>query len=189
MALTVRRTSPFARQRQSGSSGARHSRAALNGVAFAWTAMFGQSDGWASKAVRREDGAVGDRGELRYALSGDARLAFSVRGQGPHEIVFVSALVSNQDAEPRPDRSFVDRLSLFATVVSYDQRGTGVSDPVSLNELPTLEGWADDLHAVVTAAGVGRVVLVASVAAGPMAALYAATRPEWTRGVVLINTF
>jgi pimeloyl-ACP methyl ester carboxylesterase len=138
----------------------------------------------------REDVFVGDEAELRYAMSGDARLAFRVRGHGPHEIVVVPSWLSNQDAEPPPGVvSFYDRLSSFATVVSYDQRGTGISDPVSLTELPTLEGRADDLHAVVTAAGVGPAVLVASNVAGPIAALYAASRPERTRGLVLINTF
>jgi class 3 adenylate cyclase len=132
---------------------------------------------------------VDDKDDLRYAMSGDTRLAFRVRGHGPHEIVSVPSWLSNQDAEPPGARSFTDRLSSFATIVSYDQRGTGISDPVSLNELPTLEGWADDLHAVVTAAGVGRVVLVAGAMSGPVAALYAASRPERTRGLVLINTF
>jgi pimeloyl-ACP methyl ester carboxylesterase len=73
--------------------------------------------------------------------------------------------------------------------VSYDQRGTGLSDPVSLADLPTLEGWADDLHAVVTAAGLEDVVLYAPLQAGPVAALYAATRPERTRALILLNSF
>ena len=81
------------------------------------------------------------------------------------------------------------RLSSFATVVSYDQRGTGLSDPVSLGDLPTLEGWADDLHAVVTATGLERVVLLAEALAGPVAALYAATHPERTRALILLNSF
>ena len=119
----------------------------------------------------REDVPVDDADEVRYAMSGDARLAFRVRGHGPHEIVMVPSWLSNQDAEPPAGvRSFTDRLSSFATVVSYDQRGTGISDPVSLNDLPTLEGWADDLHAVMTAAGVGPCVLVAGAMSGPIAA-------------------
>jgi class 3 adenylate cyclase len=133
---------------------------------------------------------VDDGGDLRYAMSGSTRLAFKIGGHGPHEVVWVASWLSNLDADPPSGApSFTGRLSSFATVVSYDQRGTGISDPVSLNELPTLEGWADDLDAVVTAAGVGRVVLVANADAGPIAALYAASRPERTRGLVLINTF
>jgi class 3 adenylate cyclase len=131
-----------------------------------------------------------DGGQVRYAMSGNTRLAFRIRGHQPHEIVMVPNWFSNQDVEPPPGvPSAIDRLSSFATVVSYDQRGTGISDPVSLSELPSLEGWADDLHAVVLAAGLGPVVLVAHSVAGPTAVLYAASRPDQTRGLVLINTF
>ena len=123
--------------------------------------------------------------------SGDARLAFTVRAGGPHAIVWVPAWATNQDLdlEAEPLQSvFFDRLSSFATVLTYDQRGTGLSDPVSLAELPTLEGWVDDLHAVVTAARLDDVVLYGQVMSGPVAALYAATHPERTRALILVNS-
>jgi len=132
---------------------------------------------------------VDDAEGVRYAMSGGARLAFRVRGDGPHEIVMVPSWFSNLDAEPPAGaRVVTDRLLSFARVVSYDHRGTGISDPVSLNDLPTLEGWADDVHAVMTAAGVGPAVLVAGATTGPIAVLYAASHPESVRGLVLINT-
>jgi class 3 adenylate cyclase len=128
-----------------------------------------------------------------YAISGDARLAFRVRAGGPHAIVRVPPWLSNQDVENLETgvrHSLLhERLSSFATFVSYDQRGTGLSDPVSLADLPTLEGWADDLHAVVTAAALERVVLLADGPAGPVAGLYAATHPERTQALILINSF
>jgi class 3 adenylate cyclase len=128
--------------------------------------------------------------DVRYAMSGDARLAFRVCQGGPHPIVIVPAWATNQDLDfPEYERPFFERLSSFATVVGYDQRGTGLSDPVSLADLPTLEGWADDLDAVVTAAGLEDVVLYAPITAGPVAALYAATRPERTRALILVNSF
>jgi pimeloyl-ACP methyl ester carboxylesterase len=79
-------------------------------------------------------------------------------------------------------------LSSFATLVSYDQRRTGLSDPVSLADVPTLEDYTDDLHAVVTAAGLDDVVLCATAGGGPLAALYAATRPERTLALILVNS-
>jgi class 3 adenylate cyclase len=131
--------------------------------------------------------------DVRYVTSGDARLAFRVRGSGPHPIVMVANWVSNQDLDflssERLHGMFFERLFSFATVVSYDQRGTGLSDPVSLADLPTLEVRAADLHAVVTAAGFEDVVLYAPTMAGPVAALYAATRPERTRALILVNSF
>jgi class 3 adenylate cyclase len=135
--------------------------------------------------------AVDTEVDVRYAMSGDAGLAFRVRAGGPHVIVRVPAWISNQDLslESRVQGPLDERLSSFATVVSYDQRGTGLSDPVVLGDLPTLEGWADDLHAVVTAAGLERVVLLADGSGGLVAALYAATHPERTRSLILINSF
>jgi class 3 adenylate cyclase len=141
-----------------------------------------------SPVAGRDDVVVDTEGDVRYVMSGDARLAFSVRAGGPHVIVKVPAWISNLDLESQERGPLHERLSSFATVVSYDARGTGLSDPVSLGEPPTLEGWTDDLHAVVTAAGFERVVLLASALSGPVAALYAATYPERTRALVLINT-
>jgi class 3 adenylate cyclase/pimeloyl-ACP methyl ester carboxylesterase len=134
---------------------------------------------------------VGTEVDVGYAMRGDARLAFRVRAGGPHVIVWVPGWLSGQDLEDSGTSSLLgplfERLSSFATSVSYDQRGTGLSDPVSLVDLPTLEGWADDLHAVLMAAGLEDVVLMGAGQAGAVAALYAATRPERTRALILIN--
>jgi pimeloyl-ACP methyl ester carboxylesterase len=137
--------------------------------------------------------AVGTGVDVRYAISGDARLAFRVRAGGPHVIVRVPSGLTNQDLQdpgmPPLSGPLLERLSSFATVVSYDQRGAGLSDPVSLVDLATLDGWADDLHAVVTATGLEDVVLVGPAHAGAVAALYAATHPERTRALILINSY
>ena len=131
--------------------------------------------------------------DVGYAASGDARLAYRVRAGGPHAIVMVPAWASLQDLEnlaPQPAYGPVfEQLSSFARVVSYDPRGSGLSDPVSLADLPTLESRTDDLQAVVTAAGLEDVVLLANGPAGPVAVLYAATRPGRTRALILVNTF
>jgi class 3 adenylate cyclase len=132
---------------------------------------------------------VNGDGDVRYAISGDARLAFRVDGRGPHTMVSVPTWLSNQDFQtPAGAGTLRERLQSFATVVSYDARGSGLSDPVSLTDLPSLEDWTDDLHAVVTAAGLDRVTLLALGPAGPVAALYAATRPERTHALILVNT-
>jgi pimeloyl-ACP methyl ester carboxylesterase len=92
--------------------------------------------------------AVDTEVDIRYAVSGDARVAFRVRAGGPHVIVWVPTW-SNQDLEDLalqrvlPVGLLFERLSSFATVVAYDQRGTGLSDPVSLADLPKLEGWTE----------------------------------------------
>src|SRR5262249_12669650 len=99
--------------------------------------------------------------DVSYAISGDARLAYTGRGDGPHEIVFVPDWVSNQDVEDPTELGLVfERLGSFAKVIRYDQRGSGLSDPVALDDLPTLERWTDDLHAVINAAGFTAPVLL-----------------------------
>ena len=118
--------------------------------------------GMVSSSAGRDDVAVDAEDDVRYAISGDARLAFRVFAGGPHDIVWVPSWITNQDLAVRdPGTTLMfERLSSFARSVAYDQRGTGLSDPVSLAELPTLEGWTDDLHAVVTAAGLDEAVLL-----------------------------
>src|SRR5262245_52188766 len=100
---------------------------------------------------------VDTSGEVRYARSGNGRLAFRVFAGGPHTIVWVPSWVSNQDvSDPEfdPQRaSLYERMAPFAASVAYDARGTGLSDPLPLPDVPELDGWVRDLHAVVTAAG------------------------------------
>jgi class 3 adenylate cyclase len=144
------------------------------------------------RSHERDDEAVDDAGDVRYAtVSGGARLAYRVRGNGPHEIVLVGSFLTNQDVDPQPSEGplFEEGLRSFATVLSYDQLGTGVSDPVPPGRPPTLESWAGDLHAVMDAAGMRHAVVVGAGPAGPVAALYAATHPDRVRAAVLINTW
>ena len=92
--------------------------------------------------------------------------------RGPREIVIVPNGATNQDLELSPEFGrLTDRLASISRYVSYDQRGAGLSDPVALNELPTLEGWMKDLHAVVLAAALSKSVLIAHAAAGQVALL------------------
>src|ERR671930_2308091 len=95
----------------------------------------------------------------RYALSGDAHIAYQVFGEGDLDLVFVPGFVSNIEhywEMPRvPD--LLKRLDSFARVVLFDKRGTGLSDPVA--EPPPLEQRMDDMQAGMDAAGVERAAL------------------------------
>jgi pimeloyl-ACP methyl ester carboxylesterase len=90
--------------------------------------------------------------------------------------------------EPHHAR-FLMRLASFSRLIPFDKRGTGLSDPVRLDEIPSLEQWMDDVTAVIDAAGADQVAVVAHGAGGPMATLFAATYPERVSGLVLIGTF
>jgi pimeloyl-ACP methyl ester carboxylesterase/DNA-binding CsgD family transcriptional regulator len=122
----------------------------------------------------------------RYARSGDAHIAFQVIGNGP-AMVLVPGLTSHLELqwEDPAYRSFIRRLARFSTVVRYDKRGTGLSDPVST--APTLEERVDDLAAVIADVGVARPVLAGISEGGPIAIRFAAEHKS-VAGLVLYGT-
>jgi class 3 adenylate cyclase len=64
----------------------------------------------------------------------------------------------------------------------------GVSDPVPLAALPTLEQWMDDVRIVMEAAGSKRAALLGATDGGQMAMLFAATYPERTSALILVDS-
>ena len=71
----------------------------------------------------------------------------------------------------------------------FDKRGTGLSDRVRDDQLPTLEERMDDLHVVMDAAGSERTALFGFSEGGSLSALFAATYPERTTASVMYGTF
>ena len=84
--------------------------------------------------------------------------------------------------------AFLHRLASFSRLTLFDKRGVGLSDPVLLPDLPTLESWMEDITAVMDATSTERTSLVAGDAAGFMAMLFAASHPERTSALVLVNS-
>lgn len=135
------------------------------------------------------DATVSQAPETRYARSGEVNIAYQVIGNGPVDLVFVMGWVSHLDyfwAEPS-FAAFLKRLASFSRLILFDKRGTGLSDPVA--ELPTLEQRMDDVRAVLEAAGSTEAILFGVSEGGPMCALFAATYPERTRGLVMFGTY
>jgi class 3 adenylate cyclase len=129
--------------------------------------------------------------ETRYALSGGGHVAYQVFGDGPLSILLITNWLSNVDVmwdEPGL-AAYLQRLASFARVICFDKRGSGVSDPVPLDALPTLEQWMDDAVAALDAAGADEVAVIGDTEGGPMAMLLAATFPERVTAVVLVNSF
>ena len=118
-------------------------------------------------------------------------VAYQAFGDGLVDLVFISDWRSHVEAiweEPLAAR-FLRRLASFSRVICFDKRGTGLSDPVGLAELPSLESWADDLGLVLDAAASQQAYVIGHTGGGPISILYAATHPERVRGLVLSNTF
>src|SRR3989442_347408 len=120
--------------------------------------------------------------ETRYAKSGDVNIAYQVVGEGPLDLVYVPGWISNVELNwDEPAHAHVlGRLMRFARLVLFDKRGTGLSDPVPLDRLPTLEERMDDVRAVMDAVGSGRAAVFGFSEGGVMSALFAATYPERT---------
>jgi pimeloyl-ACP methyl ester carboxylesterase len=128
--------------------------------------------------------------ETRYAKSGDLRIAYQVVGSGP-PLVVSDQWFGNVDAqwEFPPMERLLRRLASFGRLVLFDKRGTGLSDPVPLGRVPTLEEWMDDLRAVLDALGIQRTALLCGVGASYLGLLFAATYPHRTRALVLVNGY
>jgi pimeloyl-ACP methyl ester carboxylesterase/class 3 adenylate cyclase/DNA-binding CsgD family transcriptional regulator len=116
-------------------------------------------------------------------------IAYQVVGEGPVDLVFVMGWVSHLDyfwQEPSFAR-FLGRLATFSRLILFDKRGTGLSDRVP--GFPTLEERMDDVRAVMDAVGSERAALLGVSEGGSMCALFAATYPERTGGLILIGAF
>ena len=131
------------------------------------------------------------RPATRYVKSAGGYVAYQVIGDGPRDLVFVTNWSTNLDAmwEEPALAHFFHRLARIGRVICFDKRGTGVSDPVPLTALPTLEEWMDDARVVLDAVGSRRAVVLGDTEGGPMAMLFAATYPDRVSELVLLNTF
>ena len=129
--------------------------------------------------------------ETQYAKSGDMHIAYQMVGEGPFDLLFVHGWISHIEhlwEEPSIAR-FFHRLASFSRLILLDKRGTGLSDPVPLNQLPTLEERMDDVRAVLDAAGCERAVLVGTSEAGALNLLFAASQPHRTSALILLNSY
>jgi class 3 adenylate cyclase len=125
----------------------------------------------------------------RYAKSGDLHIAYAVEGDGPIDLVWIPPWVSQVEylwAEPSLERVMA-RMTQFARVITFDRRGSGLSDP--LFGAPTLEDQMDDVLAVMDAAGSDSAAICGTLEGGPMAALFAATHPDRTDALIMYATF
>jgi pimeloyl-ACP methyl ester carboxylesterase len=125
--------------------------------------------------------------DIEYTRSGDVAIAYQVIGDGPVDVVWFRGmagdLLSTWD-QPRIVRHAMG-LAEFSRVLGFDKRGTGLSDRV--REAPTLETRMDDVRAVMDAAGSDRAVLWTAHEGSRTALLFAATYPERTAGLVLLE--
>jgi pimeloyl-ACP methyl ester carboxylesterase len=131
------------------------------------------------------------RPQTRYVKSGPYNIAYQVVGVGDLDLLWIHGFVSNVELaweEPRLAR-FLARLASFSRLITFDKRGTGMSDRVREDELPTLEERMEDVEVVLDAAGSERAALFSHSEGGTLAVLYAATHPERTVGLATAGIF
>ena len=129
--------------------------------------------------------------ETRYARSGELNIAYQVTCEGPRDLVYVPGWVSNVELmwEEPTMAHFLERLASFSRLILFDKRGTGLSDRVSNDELPTLEQRMDDVRAVLEAVGSERAALFGHSEGGNMCVLFAATYPDRTAALITLGCF
>ena len=134
---------------------------------------------------------TGNVPETRYAKSGDVNIAYQVLGDGPIDLVYVPGWVSNLEvAWEHPGNSrYYRRLAAFSRLILFDKRGTGLSDRVPPERLPTLEQRMDDVRAVMDEVGSERAVVMGHSEGGNMCVLFAATYPERTEALITIGIY
>ncbi len=129
--------------------------------------------------------------ETKYVRSGDVHIAYQVVGDGPIDIVYVPGWVSHVELcweEPTYAR-FLNQIASFSQLIMFDKRGTGLSDRVPNDQLPTLEERTNDLLAVMDAVGSQKAALFGFSEGGNLSAYFAATYPDRTTALVLFGTF
>ncbi|HSI80320.1 MAG TPA: adenylate/guanylate cyclase domain-containing protein [Solirubrobacterales bacterium] len=123
--------------------------------------------------------------ETRYALSGGLSIAYRTFGEGPPDLIVAPGFVSHVEEIMRSRHlSRAPRaIAGFARLILFDKREQGLSDRTG--RPPTIEETADDLLAVLDAAGSERAAVLGISEGGPMAIMLAATHPERCTHLIL----
>jgi pimeloyl-ACP methyl ester carboxylesterase/DNA-binding CsgD family transcriptional regulator len=127
----------------------------------------------------------------RYAKAGSVNIAYQVVGDGPVDLVLSFGWVTHLDLAwaVGPLARFLDELASFSRLIVFDKRGTGLSDRVHPDTLPTLEQRMEDVVAVMDAAGSERAVLFGTLGGAAMCGLFAATHPDRAAALILYGAF
>ena len=127
-----------------------------------------------------------ERPETRFTRAGEVDIAYQVVGDAaPLDLVFVPGWVSHLEVmwELPEFAHFLDRLAGMGRLILFDKRGTGLSDRVA--GVPTLEERAEDIAAVMDAAGSARAAIAGWGEGAAIAAMFAAVHPERAAALVL----
>jgi class 3 adenylate cyclase len=131
-----------------------------------------------------------DAPETQYVTVGSADVAYQVLGDGPIDLLYCYGLGSHLEMfwEVPESIDYLRRLASFSRLIFFDRRGTGASDGIDRNAIPTWEEWTEDMMAVLDSVGSERAAILASLDAGPIAIMFAAMHPERVSSLILVTT-
>jgi class 3 adenylate cyclase len=133
---------------------------------------------------------VGEAPQTRYATTaGGVHIAYQSAGHGSVDLlVCPNAFFAADQLRAEPGwRAFLKRLASFSRVILYDCRGTGLSDPITPEDPPSLEQWADDALVVMDALGSEGTAVLGVEEGWFVATVLAATHPERVSALVLVH--
>jgi class 3 adenylate cyclase len=127
--------------------------------------------------------------ETRYASVDGLYLAYQVLGEGAIDLVLADQWVSHQEAQwdVPPVAELRRRLAKIGRLITFDKRGLGMSDPVPIQSLPSIEAWIDDVRAVMDAASSDRAALITTLGGGLMGLVFAATHPDRLQALIVVD--
>lgn len=129
--------------------------------------------------------------DTRYVKIGDLHLAYQALGEGAVDVVLVDQWFSHMDGQwdVPPMADFRRRLATFSRLIMFDRRGVGLSDPVAIQSLPSLEAWMDDLLGVIDTVGSQRAALVTNIGGALTSLVFAASHPDRLSSLVVVDGF
>ena len=132
-----------------------------------------------------------DLPDTRFATTPDGlRIGYQVLGEGPRDIAFIPYCPCVDVMwDDRANRYALRRMVRMGRLICIDPRGLGASDPVPLGAVPTPEAWLEDVRVVLDAVESETASIIVQAATGFLGMLFAATHPERTAGLVLIDAF
>ena len=125
--------------------------------------------------------------EIRYVQCGGRDLAYQVAGSGPAEVVNVLEITVHLDllwTDPAWAQQF-ERFGSVWRMAIFQLRGVGLSEPSERR--PTAEEQANDILAVMDAAGMRNAIIFASFSTVAGAVVLAASHPERVRALLLLE--
>ena len=135
---------------------------------------------------------VGTIPETKYAVNGGFHLAYQTLGEGPPDLLSIipgpGGHVEQMWEDPGIARA-CRRLASIGRLIVFDQRGNGMSDPVSPGEVPTLDQHVDDVRALLDTVGSTRTVVIGTLGGTAPAMVFAATHPERVESLILFGPY